>query len=267
MATTFGMEFEIQGLSVRESALVLNGAGIECDTQAATHETRDNWKAVYDGSVSNGAEVVSPILSPARLNEAHKVTKALKNAGARVDRATGFHVHIGLDAFRDEQGNFYDNVAKFTLNWYAAHNAIGALVAPSRLNNRYCKVLGEAHAKEQASYSSNGSRGAWNGSRYVSLNLESMHRHGTVEARLHQGTLNGVKAIAWSQFISAFIDATANKGLNALDMTGLSPWSHERGIYRSVNECHILLDALVGLGSLNASTGDWLKNRAEGLNR
>ena len=60
---TFGMEFEIQGLSVRESALVLNGAGIQCDTSAATHATCNNWKAVYDGSVSNGAEVVSPILS------------------------------------------------------------------------------------------------------------------------------------------------------------------------------------------------------------
>jgi len=263
MSITFGMEFEIQGLRPSEASDCLNRAGIDCDLGDGT------WSSKYDGSVSNGAEVISPILTAPRLNEAHKVTKALKADGARVDRATGFHVHIGIQSLAAPESNRTPafNLANLVLNWYAAHHAIAALVAPSRLNNRYCKVLGEAWAYEQASYSSDGNRGAWNQNRYVSLNLESMHRHGTVEARLHQGTLNGVKAIAWSQFISAFIDATANKGLNALDMTGLSPWSHERGIYRSVNECHILLDALVGLGSLNASTGDWLKNRSEGLNR
>lgn len=261
MATTFGMEFEIQGLSVRESALVLNGAGIECDTQAATHETRDNWKAVYDGSVSNGAEVVSPILSPARLNEAHKVTKALKNAGARVDRATGFHVHIGLDAFRDEQGNFYDNVAKFTLNWYAAHNAIGALVAPSRLNNRYCRVLSRDAAERQAEYTRNQNSGAYDSNRYVSLNLESMRRHGTIEIRLHQGTLNGVKAIAWAQFVAGLIDATKA----GLDMTAQDDFTAWRWI-PSPADCNLLMDKLVGLNTLTASTGDWLKGRAGRLN-
>lgn len=267
MINTFGMEFEIQGLSPAAASRSLNNAGIDCD---GGHES--SWVSKYDGSVSNGAEVISPILTAARLNEAHRVTKALKTDGARVDRATGFHVHIGIQSLGSSNEAVFQrtpasNLANLVINWYAAHHAIAALVAPSRLNNRYCKVLNEAQATEQASYSSNGNRGAWNGNRYVSLNLESMQRHGTVEARLHQGTLNGVKAIAWSQFIAAFIDATSNKGLNALDMVGISPYSHERGIYRSVNECHTLLDALVGLGSLNASTGDWLKNRADGLNR
>ncbi len=265
MTITFGMEFEIQGLSPAMASRSLNNAGIECDGGAGT------WSSKYDGSVSRGAEVISPILTVSRLNEAHRVTKALKTDGARVDRATGFHVHIGIQSLESSNEPSHrtqsENLASLVVNWYAAHHAIAALVAPSRLNNRYCEVLGEASAMRQASHSASGHRGAWDGNRYVSLNLQAMIAHGTVEARLHQGTLNGVKAIAWSQFISAFIDATANKGLNALDMVGLSPFSHERGIYRSVNECHTLLDALVGLGSLNASTGDWLKNRADGLNR
>ncbi len=263
MTITFGMEFEIQGLSPAMASRSLNNAGIDCDLGDGT------WSSKYDGSVSRGAEVISPILTAPRLNEAHKVVKALKSDGARVDRATGFHVHIGIQSLATPDSNRTpaNNLASLVINWYAAHHAIAALVAPSRLNNRYCKVLGEDKATEQASYSSNGNRGAWDSNRYVSLNLESMDRHGTVEVRLHQGTLNGVKAIAWSQFISAFIDATSNKGLNTLDMVGINPFSHERGIYRSVNECHTLLDALVGLGSLNASTGDWLKNRADGLNR
>lgn len=259
MTTTFGMEFEVQGISPSRAAERLNLAGIACNTPRAQHETADQWKAVYDGSVSNGAEVVSPILNPARLNEAHKVTKVLKEAGARVDRATGFHVHIGLNAL----GYAGENIARFTLNYYAMHSAIAALVAPSRLNNRYCNILNRADAERQASYSLNGNDGAFNGNRYVSLNLESMRRHGTVEVRLHQGTLNGVKAIAWSQFIAGLIDASV-KGVDFTAMEQLTPWAAPA--VPSVERCAMLIDALVNGGSLNASTGDWLKGRAIRLN-
>lgn len=256
--TTFGMEFEIQGLNPARAADILNGAGIACDSPRAQHETADTWKAVYDGSVSNGAEVVSPILNPARLNEAHKVTKALKDHGARVDRATGFHVHIGLNAFRNQS-----DISQFILNYYAMHHAIAALVAPSRLNNRYCAVLNRDYAQRQADFTAADNLGAFNGNRYTSLNLESMRRHGTVEVRLHQGTLNGVKAIAWSQFIAGMISAT----VDGVDMTAaehLTPWANP--IAPSVTACHGLLDALVLGNHLNASTGDWLKGRATRLN-
>lgn len=263
MTTTFGMEFEIQGLNPSRAASVLNNAGITCSATNATHETSDNWKAVYDGSVGNGAEVVSPILNPARLNEAHKVTKALKNAGARVDRATGYHVHIGVNAFGEWGNGGEDNLARFVLNWYAVHGAIAALVAPSRLNNRYCSILDRRYAEAQATFTANQNRGAMNGNRYTSLNLESMHRHGTVEIRLHQGTLNGVKAIAWAQFVASMINASVN-GSDLTTIDELNPWS--LGTLPQVETCKTLLDALVVTGNLNSSTGDWLKNRATSLN-
>lgn len=263
-STTYGMEFEIQGLSPARAADILNNAGIACDSPRAQHDTADTWKAVYDGSVSNGAEVVSPILNPSRLNEAHKVTQALKNAGARVDRATGYHVHIGLNAFESNTGS-RGNLAAFVLNWYAAHHAISALVAPSRLNNRFCRVLNQDMAERQASYTLNNEAGAFDGNRYTSLNLESMRRHGTVEIRLHQGTLNGVKAIAWAQFVAGMIDAT-KLGLDLTDTVGFTPWAANYVAEARVNQCATLLDALVSLNTLNASTGDWLKNRAARLN-
>lgn len=264
MTTTFGMEFEIQGLSPSRAADALNNAGITCNATRSTHETAQDWKAVYDGSVSNGAEVVSPILNPSRLNEAHKVTKALKDHGARVDRATGFHVHIGMNAFGDWGTGGEENIAKFILNYYAMHHAIAALVAPSRLNNRYCAVLNRDNAQRQAEFTAGQNRGAFNGNRYTSLNLESISRHGTVEVRLHQGTLNGVKAIAWSQFIAGMIDATV-KGADMTALTGnLTAWQNPTA--PSVAACHDLLDMLTIGGSLNASTGDWLKGRATRLN-
>lgn len=259
MATTFGMEFEIQGLNPSRAADALNMAGIACNATRATHETADQWKAVYDGSVSNGAEVVSPILNPSRLNEAHKVTQALKANGARVDRATGFHVHIGLNAFRSD----YGNISRFILNYYAMHSGIAALVAPSRLNNRYCNILNRAYAERQAEYTNNQNDGAFNGNRYTSLNLESIRRHGTIEIRLHQGTLNGVKAIAWAQFMAALID-TSVQGVDLTAIEALNPWAD--GTRPSVENCNMLIDTLTQNGSLNASTGDWLKGRAIRLN-
>jgi hypothetical protein len=61
--TTFGMEFEVQGVSVQKAYRVLNEGGVNCEMPDSQHVTSENWKAVYDGSVSNGAEVVSPILN------------------------------------------------------------------------------------------------------------------------------------------------------------------------------------------------------------
>jgi len=260
MATTFGLEFEVQGVSVAQASELLNLAGITCfATGSGIHQTADSWKSVYDGSVSNGAEIVSPILTAPRLNEAVKVTKVLKANGARVDTATGFHVHIGGRIFGSAGA-----LARFALNYYAIHHAIGALVAPSRLNNRYCHVLNRADAERQATYLENGGGASYNGNRYTSLNLDALDRHGTVEIRLHQGTLNGVKAVAWAQFVEALI-LESNKGVDFTGHENLNPWTH-RPQYgsapASVADCHTLLDFLTGTGSLNASAGDYLKNRA-----
>ena len=260
--TTFGMEFEVQGVSVRKAHQALNDGGINCEMPNRTHEVPNgNWKAVYDGSVSNGAEVVSPILNESRLNEAVAVTKILKTAGARVDKATGFHVHIGLSAFTGTT-SATDSLAQFVLNYYSLHHAIGALVAPSRLRNSYCKALSQREAEAEASYVSNGSFVSRDGDRYKSLNLMSTERHGTVEVRLHQGTLNGIKAIAWSQFIAGLIKISV-KGVQLNANENLNPWSGAR--LRDSDSCATLLDTLVNWECLNASTGDWLKVRARNL--
>jgi len=255
--TTFGMEFEIQGVSVQKAYRVLNEGGVNCEMPNSQHVTSENWKAVYDGSVSNGAEVVSPILNEHRLNEAVAVTKILKTAGARVDLATGFHVHIGLNAFN---GN--DSLAQFILNYYSMHHAISSLVAPSRLTNRFCKALEQHEAEAEAEFVRGGRTVSRDGNRYKSLNLMSTERHGTVEVRLHQGTLNGVKAIAWSQFIAGLIKISVN-GVQLNENENLNPWANPR--LRDSDSCALLLDTLVSNDCLNASTADWLKVRARTL--
>ena len=264
MTNTFGMEFEFEGLSPRDASYAINDAGIQCDViRDGIHDTHDEWKAVYDGSLNNGAEVVSPILTAERLNEAHRVTSALSKAGARTSTTAGYHVHLGVNAFVDE-----NSLALFVLNYYASHHAIGALVSPSRMRNRFCRILGRDEAEQVAEWVRDGNSGTRNGDRYTSLNLESMNRHHTVEIRLHQSTLNGVKAIAWAQLMEALLKVS-NAGISLEDIGELNAWApvNMRQGLRDVNACNVLLDVLALNNKLSASTADWLKNRAKVLNK
>lgn len=264
--TTFGLEFEVEGISPRTAERALNNGGIACDyVDSGIHDTSDYWKAVYDGSLNNGAEIVSPILGASRLNEAHRVAKILSDNGARTSTTAGFHVHFGATVIETSDAPD-EALARLILNYYGVHHAIGALVAPSRLRNRFCRVLEKDEAIQEAEHALAGNRGSYRGDRYCSLNLESLQRHGTVEVRLHQSTLNGVKAIAWAQFIEALVKVSV-RDIDLTTVDGLNAWTplfNRRGA-RSFEACVNLLDTLVINNALAPATADWLKGRAKVL--
>lgn len=248
--TTFGLEFEVAGISTSAASSALNRGGIRCIEPSRQHQTHEDWSSVYDGSV-RGAEVVSPILDEVRLNEASTVARLLLGAGGKVDRTTGYHVHIGA------QGLSHDNIAQFYINWNLLHDAIGVLVAPSRLNNNYCKAVSREHAETNAERIRNGNISDFRGDRYQSFNLESFQRHGTLEIRLHQGTLNGAKAVAWAKFIDAFKQLSETKVFG--DIADL-------GIGTNLQRCNNLLSVLVIQSNLDLKTAEYLKDRAASLN-
>ena len=246
--TTFGLEFEVAGISTSAASAALNRGGIECIEPNRQHQTHEKWSSVYDGSV-RGAEVVSPILDELRLNEAATVSRLLLGAGGKVDRTTGFHVHIGA------QGLSHDHIAQFYLNWNLVHEAIGALVAASRLNNSYCKAVNAEHAEDNAERIRNGSIGDRRGDRYQSFNLEAYQRHGTLEIRLHQGTLNGSKAIAWAKFIDAFKQFSESNLITLADL----------GSESRLSQCGNLINRLVLNNNLDLKTAEYLKDRAASI--
>jgi hypothetical protein len=248
---TYGLEFEVTQINPATASRALTQGGITCH-EASPHGLSTDWTAVHDGSV-RGAEVVSPILNDARLNEASTVARLLLGAGASVDRTTGFHVHLGFDSFGESFDERLNTLANFYINWHTAHETIGTLVAPSRLNNRFCKVRTIAEATVTAERIRGGHIGI--GDRYVSLNLESFDRHGTIEVRLHQGTLNGRKAVAWAEFIAGLVDySRANNTLGA---------TYSRTDIR-LNNIENLLDEL-SQDHLDVRTADFLKRRALNL--
>jgi len=248
--TTFGLEFEVAGISTSAASSALNRGGIRCIEPNRQHQTHEDWSSVYDGSV-RGAEVVSPILDEVRLNEASTVARLLLGAGGKVDRTTGFHVHIGA------QGLSQDHIAQWYLNWNLLHDAIGVLVAPSRLNNSYCKAVNRDRAEANAERIRNGRISDINNDRYQSFNLEAYQRHGTLEIRLHQGTLNGAKAVAWAKFIDAFKQLSATKVFDGIA---------DLGTGTNLQKCNNLLSLLVIQSDLDLKTAEYLKDRAASLN-
>jgi hypothetical protein len=223
------MEFEIVGLNTRSAARAITGAGVACNSRDYNHDTPSAWMAVPDGSLGgdmNTAEIVSPILLADRLNEARTVSRALLANGARVNTSTGFHVHMGA-----AQIGLRHPLGRLVVNYYTAHNIFAKMVAPSRSNSRWCKTLTLEQAQETADRLNNADYDFARADRYFSLNLHAVARHSTVEFRLHQGTLNGTKALAWVNFLTAMVNYSTEGynlpadwyGLNSADSLAKLP--------------------------------------------
>lgn len=230
---TYGIELEVSNLSISDAQRRLNDSGL-------------TWAAKSDGTYLVSAEAVSPILTDERLNETKQAARALLAGGATVNKQTGYHVHIGADHYGA------DGIAALVHNWNFAHATIGALVAPSRLNNHFCRPVELAALDSWIERVRNGNISNAESGRYYSLNLNSYQRHGTVEIRLHHGTLNGSKIKAWAQFVAAMADFSQYSTLTDAKFTD------------SANRLNNLAELLTLL-PLEQATRDYLNQRAAEL--
>ena len=95
MDRAFGVEIELIGITRAHAIRVLRMVGCDIREEDYNHVTRSWWKIVPDNSVRDGFEVVSPILQAQRgLADITTVVTALDDAGGRVDRRCGLHVHL-----------------------------------------------------------------------------------------------------------------------------------------------------------------------------
>lgn len=222
----FGMEIEVMGINVNQARDALVAAGFDAYVQpyigAGAHAVPQagRWKVITDASCPGGAEVVTPPLSG---TDAHalirKAMKALRDAGARIERNCGLHVHHEVD---DLTG---DELARL-VEFYSAHGrAIDALLAPSRrqrhagypcgpmashevvdFGRRLRAITTTDKAAKKAAAQAQGIGGRPE-SRYRAINVHAFGNYGTIEFRQHQGTLNATKAIAWLRLGQAIIEA------------------------------------------------------------
>jgi hypothetical protein len=222
LARRFGVEIEFFGISRDRARQAISAAGI--DLSSGYGHNSSAWNLKSDGSVTgSGLELVSPPLSgEAGLEQVKTVLRALRQAGARVDRTCGLHVHHEV---RDLGAI---GVVRFARSWSNNQELIDWLVAPSRRDNQgYCRRLDSSDLRSMAGVSA-GDRSVPCRDRYRVVNVSSYSRYGTVEVRQHQGTLEFRKVEAWIRLGQSMLDA-------CLAGEAVGPQSGIRGLCQAVS--------------------------------
>lgn len=118
-----------------------------------------------------------------------KIAGVLKEAGALINKSCGFHVHLDMRN-RDRQKSFS--------NLVSAQNVFYAMNPKSRKESTYCKkTLSKDLDKER------------NGSRYKGVNAAALSKYGTLEIRIHSGTVDDAKINNWVDLLISVTDADA----------------------------------------------------------
>lgn len=251
---TFGVEIEFFGITRDAANRALQGAGLNSAVEVYNHDARPWWKVTTDGSVTTtgtgcgrGLEVVSPILQGVQgFADLDKAVKALLNAGAKIDKSCGIHVHIGADGLNG--GDIIRLIELYTAN--GSH--IDGVLAQSRHNTTWARKYNNAnldYARRQLSgaVGSTALRSAIRGfERYYTVNVASYLRHGTIEFRQHQGSLNSEKIASWVKFVMTLL----NKASVATDADVRDFGS---------------LDSLLGFIGVDDTTKAYLNRRATSL--
>lgn len=199
---TFGVEIECY--NVTRDAIIREVARRSISIQSERYNHDDNeryYKIVSDASISGdeGQEVVSPILKGKKGADSLKaVCEALGEAGARVNRSTGLHVHFDARGISDAH---YINIF---VNYQRLEEVIDSFMPQSRRGdgNVYCHSIRDVDysrcdRKEDVSDMSL--------TRYRKVNAQSYRTHGTIEFRQHSGTTEYDKIRAWLDFLRALI--------------------------------------------------------------
>lgn len=201
---TFGIEIEFYNADHYELVAAMANRGIDCHIEGYNHDSRFHWKIVSDSSVHgrNCGELVSPVLRGALgMNQVKLVCEALAETGAKVNKSCGLHVHYGVDDLNVED---FKRVASF----YSTNvTLIESFLARSRRDNFYCRVHNSSELSRIASASTveELTTVRVSGDRYHAVNFQAYTRHGTIEFRQHQGTVEFLKISAWIYFGMAVI--------------------------------------------------------------
>lgn len=213
---TFGVEIECYNARPETIGNIATRHGLDFRHEGYNHtDHRSHYKLVSDSSIhgNDPIECVSPILnnSGQGFDSLKACCETLNEAGGRVNRSTGLHVHVG-GSINERQ---YCNVFA---NYYYLEAVIDSFMSPSRRNgNTYCKPL-HGNISENGLTAATTAReisNVFNGDRYYKINATAWGRHHTIEFRQHQGSTNYEKIAAWARFCIKLVHWSADNRLTA----------------------------------------------------
>lgn len=189
------------------------------------------WRCaiVGDGSLPPGGFEINtaPAGGDKYVEQIEEICEALRRDDARITSDCGLHVHVDARDF-----TYYD-IRRLVLLYEQIEPALFATQPQSRQENRFCMPCGEKYAnqlrnalrpKENKAAFFGAVYGAdkgelrrgkgkkryagdkYNHERYHALNLHSWIYRGTVECRMHAGTVNAEKIIAWGMLWAGLLD-------------------------------------------------------------
>lgn len=210
----------------------MQGAWCYLPNSGGMHYTHENssgqWKVVSDATV-RGWEVVSPILSGFSGREEIKaVCEALQELGCTVGIQTGMHVHHNARGLTAKQfGGIFGTYAAFQtlLNYGVSQSRRGRQFGGYNGIADWSRITQNGTDNYDSGYSVTGVSGttAFQGpndrafistmnskigmSRNCSISIgSSLSRHGTIEFRQHQGTINATKIWTWVLLTQAIVE-------------------------------------------------------------
>ena len=204
---TFGIEIEFTTASRETVARLMKQKGLLAEVEEYNHTTRRHWKLITDSSC--GYELVSPVLKGRDgLNQLKLAAEALAEAGAKVDRRCGLHVHHDINDLNAKQ------VANIYALYIKLEKTIDSFVPKSRRadNNEYCRSLFR-HSNQQSVLDQLKTVKTMKDindifrTRYIKLNLQSYVKYGTIEFRQHSGTIEFEKMYNWILLTQQMVEA------------------------------------------------------------
>lgn len=214
MQLTFGVEIETYNVNreLMVSQAAFNDLPIRYEGYNH-HDSHDTFRFVSDGSISgiNPIECVTPILKGRDgFSALENACKTLNEVGAKVNKSTGLHVHIGAAKLTVEQ---YINVF---VNYQMMESVIDTFMAESRRGNNgfYCRTLQGKNLSDCKSISDVFKvlrtvrvvrNKTYDETRYHKVNPYSYHRHKTIEFRQHQGSTDYTKIKMWVTFCAKLV--------------------------------------------------------------
>lgn len=216
----WGVELETYNVDRRVLEQIIRQRGINIEYQGYNHvDSNTVYKMVSDCSISgvNPIECVSPVLNGNRdgFASVKGITALLNEVGAKVNKSTGFHVHISAAGMN---GEWFANVFK---NYQRLECLIDTFMPQSRRANVNCYCRSMQNLDLRNCHSVEDVRYAMSYNRYFKVNCEAYDRHRTIEFRQHSGTVDYSKIENWVKFCAALVgwskDNVLDRDLTSID--------------------------------------------------